>query len=122
VVPLEPLDGSGGSGLRTFYWDADFVPTVGYGFELVFWRPGQDALASGFGLAAPTLQQNVTVDLDALDDVLGDRLDNGEYRWGILLVQIEPYERIAYLGGGYAFTFNRSSSGGGDSAPPSSGE
>lgn len=77
-------------------------------------------MASGFGLAAPTRAENVTVDLDALDDILGGRLDNGEYRWGILLVQVEPYERIAYLGGGYSFTFTRSSSG--DNPPPSSGE
>jgi hypothetical protein len=119
VALLDPLDGDGGGGPRTFYWRANFTPNEGYAFELVFWKPGETALASGFGLAAPTLQENVTVDLDRLDDLLGSRLDNGEYRWGVLLVQVEPYQRIAELGGGYTFIFNRSSSGNG---PPSSGE
>ena len=71
-------------------------------------------MASGFGLAAPTTANSVTVDLDALDDVLGDRLDNGdEYRWGLLLVRTDQYTRVSYLGGGYTFLFSRSNGGGG---------
>ncbi|MCB0060948.1 MAG: hypothetical protein KDE19_02490, partial [Caldilineaceae bacterium] len=62
------------------------------------------------------------VDLDALDDLLGSRLDNGQYLWGILLVHTDPYERIAYLGGGFEFSFTRSSGGGGGNGGPSSGE
>lgn len=123
VTLVEPSDGTNGGGQRIFRWSANFTPSPGTGFELVFWRPGEDPMGNGFGLAAPTLETGVTVDLDALDDILGERLDNGdEYRWGILLVKTEPYERISYLGGGYTFLFSRSNGGGGNDGGPSSGE
>ena len=79
-------------------------------------------MINGFGLAAPVTDTSVTVDLDALDDQLGSRLDNGQYVWGILLVRTEPYERIAYIGGGNEFYFTRSSGGGSNNGGPSSGE
>lgn len=123
VTLVEPSDGTNGGGQRIFRWNANFTPSAGTGFELVFWRPGEDPLGNGFGLAAPTTETGVTVDLDALDDILGERLDSGdEYRWGILLVKTEPYERISYLGGGYTFLFSRSNGGGGNDGGPSSGE
>ena len=89
---------------------------------MVFWKPGEDPMINGFGLAAPVTDTSVTVDLDALDDQLGSRLDNGQYVWGILLVRTEPYERIAYIGGGNEFYFTRSSGGGSNGGGPSSGE
>lgn len=114
VTLVEPVDGTTGGGQRIFRWTPNFTPSPGTAFELVFWRPGEDPLASGFGLAAPTTESSVTADLDALDDVLGDRLDNGdEYRWGVLLVRTDPYTRVSYLGGGYTFLFSRSNGGGG---------
>lgn len=78
-------------------------------------------MGNGFGLAAPTTGTEITVNLDELDDLLGGRLDNGQYQWGILLVRTEPYERIGYLGGGFTFNFTRSS-GGSNNGGPSSGE
>lgn len=124
MVLVEPLDGTTAGGQRLFRWNANFTPSPGTGFELIFWRPGEDPIASGFGLAAPTTETGVTVDLDALDDILGERLDNGdEYRWGVLLVRTNPYTRVSYLGGGYTFLFSRSNSGGGgNNGGPSSGE
>ena len=121
ITPVEPGDGEGGGGQWIFRWNANFTPTPGTAFEMVFWRPGEDPLASGFGLAAPTTDTSVTPDLDVLDDVLGGRLDNGQYVWGVLLVQTDPYQRIAYLGGGNQFYFTRSS-GGSNNGGPSSGE
>jgi len=123
VTLVEPADGTGGGGQLIFRWSANFTPSPGTGFELVFWPPETDPLGSGFGLAAPTTESSITVNLDALDDALGGRLDSGNaYRWGILLVKTEPYERISYLGGGYTFLFSRSSGGGGNNGGPSSGE
>ena len=75
----------------------------------------------GFGMAAPTTNLDVTLDLDRLDEQLGDLFDTGEYIWGILLVRTTPtYERIKYLGGGNHFTYY--TGGGSGSDGQSSGE
>ena len=103
-----------------FEWSPNFAPPTGQGFELVFWKDGQDPIGTGFGLAAPTTNSSVNVDLAALDSVLGDLLEPGPYRWGILLVNEDPYQRVQYLGGGWILTFTRE--GGGGSGGESSGE
>lgn len=77
-------------------------------------------MISGFGLAAPTQEKNTIADLATLDSTLGALLEPGDYYWGVLLVQREPYQRLQYLGGGYRFSFDRSSSSSGGGA--SSGE
>ena len=120
-MPVAPGDGNSGQGQQTFTWTANFTPSEGYAFELVFWKAGQDPLGQSFGVAAPTTNLNVTLDLPRLDEQLGATLDTGEYNWGVLLVRTTPsYERIQYLGGGYRFTYYR----GGDSGSggQSSGE
>ncbi len=97
-----------GGGRKLFQWAADFAPAPDYAFELIFWRADQDPMRHGFGLAAPTTGTSTTVDLAALDDVLGERLEPGTYQWGILLVRTTPaYERIRYLGGGWRFNYQR---------------
>lgn len=70
-------------------------------------------MGAGFGLAAPTTNSSVNADLATLDSVLGDLLEPGPYRWGVLLVNEDPYQRIEYLGGGWTFTFTREGGGGG---------
>jgi len=95
---IAPDDGINGRKLQTFQWSADFVPAPNQRFELIFWQPEQDPLASGFGLAALTNETSITVNLDELDVTLGTVLDWGHYRWGVLLVEQEPYRRIALLG------------------------
>lgn len=122
---ISPSDGeSANGGQRTFTWSANFTPSEGYAFELVFWKPGQNPLVNSIGMAAPTTNLNVTLDLERLDEQLGVLFDTGEYEWGVLLVRTTPaYERIQYLGGGRRFIYYRSG-GGGDpgSGGPSSGE
>ena len=113
IVPVSPGDGNSGQGQQTFTWTANFAPSEGYAFELVFWKADQDPLRQSFGMAAPTTNLNVTLDLPRLDEQLGPTFDTGEYRWGVILVRTTPtYERVQYLGGGYRFTYYR---GGGDS-------
>jgi hypothetical protein len=113
IVPVSPGDGNSGQGQQTFTWTANFAPSEGYAFELVFWKADQDPLRQSFGMAAPTTNLNVTLDLPRLDEQLGPTFDTGEYRWGVLLVRTTPtYERVQYLGSGYRFTYYR---GGGDS-------
>jgi hypothetical protein len=113
IAPVSPGDGNSGQGQQTFTWTANFAPSEGYAFELVFWKADQDPLRQSFGMAAPTTNLNVTLDLPRLDEQLGPTFDTGEYRWGVILVRTTPtYERVQYLGGGYRFTYYR---GGGDS-------
>jgi hypothetical protein len=103
-----------------FEWDPNFTPAAGQAFELIFWKAGQDPMAAGFGLAAPTTNNSVSADMESLDSVLGDLLEPGPYRWGVLLVEEDPYQRLDFLGGGWTFNFTRS--GGGSSGGGSSGE
>lgn len=121
IEPIQPPQATSSGGRVTFEWTTNFTPRPNQGFELVFWRSGQSPIANSFGLAAPTRETNVKVDLDSLDTALGDLLEPGSYQWGILLVQQNPYRRIQYLGGDREFKFvrGRSSSG---SKSPSSGE
>lgn len=94
---LAPIDGSNGRERQTFEWSADFMPGPNQGFELIFWHPGQDPLQQGFGLAAPTSDTSITVNLDELDITLGPLFDRGYYRWGVFLVEQVPYKRISLL-------------------------
>jgi hypothetical protein len=104
-----------------FSWSANFTPPAEHAFELVFWKPGQDPLVQSIGMAAPTSNLNVTLDLARLDEQLGGLFDTGEYNWGVLLVRTTPaYERVRYLGGGRNFIYYRSSNSG--SGGQSSGE
>ena len=108
ITPLNPLDNEASSQQLRFVWTADFTPSPGYAFEVVFWRYNQEPLKQGLGLAAPTLNTSVNVDLSELDNRLGDRLEPATYQWGVLLVRTTPsYERIRYLGGGWHFTYHR---------------
>jgi uncharacterized membrane protein YgcG len=110
---VTPSDRESGTGDRRFAWQTSFVPAEGQGFEIIFWRPGQDPLVNGFGLAAPTSDNGVTLKLSQLDNVLGDLLEPGEYNWGVLLVRTEPYERVRLLGGPRTFFYYRGDGGGG---------
>lgn len=122
IQPVSPAPNSDGGDRVTFEWTANFTPRPGQGFELVFWRPGQTPIANSFGLAAPTMDTSVSANLGSLDNTLGDLLDPGDYQWGILLVQQQPYRRVQYLGGGWQFRYVRGSSGSSGSRAPSSGE
>ncbi|MCB0132523.1 MAG: protein kinase [Caldilineaceae bacterium] len=121
LVLVRPGNGTSDGGVQAFEWTTSIVPGANQGFELVFWRNGQDPIASGFGLAAPTTSERVTVNLDQLDQTLGDLLEPGDYQWGLLLVQTEPYQRLQFLGQQQSFQYVRNSSGSSGGAP-SSGE
>ena len=98
-----------------FEWTASFPLQSGLGLEVVFWRPGQDPLLNGFGLAAPSTTGGVDVNLGALDSNPSHPLEPGEYLWGVILVRTEPYERIQAFGEGRTISYNRSGGGSGSS-------
>jgi len=112
-----PNDGVSGGGDEIFQWRADFQLAGDEAFELIFWKPGQNPLTQGFGLALPTQRTRLTVDLNALDNRLGGLLDPGEYRWGVRVVKTtEPYERVEFLGDSRLFRYTPGTTGlpGGD--------
>lgn len=118
VQLVAPGNNAASSGLAEFQWTANFTPDPGLGFEVVFWKAGQNPLANGFGLAAPTTRNKVNVDLNALDASLGDLLEPGDYQWGVLLVRVSPYQRVKFMGQSRTFRFDRGSNdnGGGSSS------
>jgi hypothetical protein len=113
---VAPADGELGTGSRAFEWQTDYAPAEGEGFELIFWRLDQDPLINGFGMAAPTTEQRLNLNLSRLDDTLGERFDPGPHYWGILLVRTDPYQRLRLLGEPRIFNYQRSGDGGSSGA------
>jgi serine/threonine protein phosphatase PrpC len=88
VALQEPNDGDTCEGEVTFRWSVtggSLAP--GQSFEVFFYRPGEDPLTGGFGLAAPTSGNAATVDLAGLDAAAGHPLEPGSYLWSVRLVQ-----------------------------------
>jgi hypothetical protein len=113
---VEPLDGVI-SGKRTFRWTTNVTLAENQYFEMVFWPAGQDPLTAGFGPGGSTQETAITVDLDGAANSLPNMLVSGQkYQWGVLLVQLNPYQRLQYLGGGHEFQFERTGDGGGGSS------
>ncbi|MEZ4713884.1 MAG: protein phosphatase 2C domain-containing protein [Caldilineaceae bacterium] len=111
VELISPNDGDSTSSRIFFKWEANFELGVNQAFELVFWRPGQDPMRDGLGLAGAGPLASVAVSADAAAQ---KGVGNTELEWGVLLVNLQPYGRIQFLGGGdREFRFEGSSSGGG---------
>lgn len=106
VTLLNPSDSSVVGGRVQFTWNANFALTSGQSFEVIFWRPGQDPFTSGFGFGVTT-DTTFIANLDAIDDDSRHPLAEGSYKWGILLVNANPYSRIQYLGGNRNIAFRR---------------
>lgn len=106
-------------GRRIFRWSTDVTLAENQYFELVFWPAGREAMGSGFGPAGSSKETTFTVDLDKTADTLPNLFQSGQdYEWGVLLVELNPYRRLQYLGGGHRFRFERSSGGGGGGSAP----
>lgn len=113
------------SGRRVFRWNTTITLKDNQYFEMVFWPVGQDPLRASFGPAGSVKTSEISVDLDKAAQTLPpDLLVYGhEYQWGVLLVEINPYKRLQYLGGGQHFYFGAiegsSGSQGNDKSKPS---
>jgi LysM repeat protein len=116
ISAYEPGDNSRVQSKVAFRWTGLTPLPEGMLYELVFWRTGEDPLVNGFGMAAPTDQNYVLLDLDLLNLTPGFPLDFGQYRWGVLIVRTQPsYSRLSYAGGGFLITYETS---GGAACPP----
>ena len=91
-----PDNGFSSSDEFKFRWRASFTPPDNQTFEVVIWGAGQDAMTDGISLGRalpPTPDQaaQLTADLTQRN------LAAGTYRWGVVLIQREPYRRLALL-------------------------
>lgn len=115
AVLLAPAAAVSINGPQTFSWQANRALAGSEAFELVFWRPGQDAMRDGFGPAGVTQVNQITVDLNLADANLESLFDSGDYLWGVLLVETAPsYRRLAVASEGRPFRFEL---GGGAAQP-----
>ena len=111
VVPNPGVSGADGV---LFDWNASGTLAPNEAYELIFWKPGQDPLTQGFGLAAPTRGTQVRVDLTDLDNRLGALLDPGDYLWGVRIVTTEPeYSQVEFTGESRLFRYAGQSAGSG---------
>ncbi len=118
IAPLNALL----QGRQIFRWTTDVTLSSAQYFELVFWQVGQDPMVHSFSPVGANKATTVTSNLDKAADLLPTYLISGrEYEWGVLLVEMEPYRRLRYLGGGHRFRFARSVGSGGVSPLPTPG-
>jgi hypothetical protein len=64
----------------------------GCAYEVVAWRKGE-APETARGLAAPTTEKSLSVDLDLLYHQL-HQIESSEYYWMVLVVRESPYIRL----------------------------
>ncbi|MEZ4713887.1 MAG: protein kinase [Caldilineaceae bacterium] len=124
VTLLGPLDAVL-RGRQVFRWSSSITLRGNQYYEMVFWPVGADPLIAGFSPVGAGVATEVVADLDKAASNLSHLLIGGqEYEWGVLLVELNPYRKLQYLGGGHRFRFEFSNSGGGGggggggSAPP----
>jgi hypothetical protein len=95
VSLLAPGDGNTLNDRVTLNWAISSPLPTGYAFEPIFWQGNEDPMKDGRGYGGTTKETNLGVTAEIFR-ALG--ASEGEYYWGILLVN-EPYKRVAYLGG-----------------------
>lgn len=108
VTLITPDDNYVGGGRIQFNWSADFALSQDQAFEVVFWRPDADPFRESFGFGTST-NTTFSVDLDSIYHLPDHPLTEGTYKWGVLLVNTNPYSRIQYLGGERFLTFRPAS-------------
>lgn len=112
VVLLDPNDGDTRSGEVTFRWavTGGNLP-AGMGYEVFFYKEGQDPLRDGFGLATPTTGAALAVNLAALDADSNHPLDPGPYLWGVRLMPLAGCRPSSVAAEGRRIVYERGSQG-----------
>jgi serine/threonine protein phosphatase PrpC len=96
VVLDTPGDGDTLNSKQSFSWSSNFTLEDGFEYEIIFWKVGQDPMIAGYGYGGRTTQTYKNL---SAEDVIEGGAQTGDYLWGLLLVHVEPYTRIKYLGG-----------------------
>ncbi|MCB9137916.1 MAG: protein phosphatase 2C domain-containing protein [Caldilineaceae bacterium] len=125
VTLVEPLakESLDGNNRHTFSWTElpDGLPE-GYAYELIFWRPGEDAFMDGRSPVGSGIATTYDVDLAAADNnySTGAIVDPGnETCWGVALWNTELNRRARVVSEDCRrFTYTRTGGGGTDGSSP----
>lgn len=88
---LLPDANASGRGIVLFAWSPAAALPSGAAYEVVWWFPGQDP-ATATGMAAPTAETSLQVNLDALYE--SGAFAAPQFFWTVLVVQPDPYVRL----------------------------
>ncbi|MCB9137930.1 MAG: protein kinase [Caldilineaceae bacterium] len=103
VTGLSPMEATL-SGRRVFSWQpVNLTLASNQYYELVFWPAEGTAMNDGFSPVGANKNTSIEVDLEKSADAMGQLERNRDYFWGVLLVELEPYRRVAELGVGSRF-------------------
>jgi len=80
---------------------------AGQAYEVIFYQLGQDPLRDGLGMAAPTTNTAIQIDLAGLDANPNLPLEPGVYLWGVRVVTQDTARPIGIAAAGRRFTFER---------------
>lgn len=108
VALLQPNDGGTYNGKVTFSWSitsGNLSP--GQAYEVIIYREGQDPLREGLGVAAPTVNTALEIDLVGLDADPNFPLEPGPYLWGVRVIDQTIGQPLRMAGEGRRFTFER---------------
>jgi len=98
ITLLDPPDDHTTDSAVTLRWTAGFTPAANQALEAVAWRADQSPLWDGISLGEP-VRAEAGQDMAITVDLRQHELTDGAYRWGVLLVQQDPYQRLAHLSG-----------------------
>jgi hypothetical protein len=100
--PDAPLDGQ-----VRFQWHWDGEPlTEGLAFDLLIWSEAEDEEHRGaraLGVIEPARILESDVDLDYVQSIMDH--GGGRYYWTVIVVEVEPYERVGLWGEKRGFTY-----------------
>lgn len=88
---LLPDANGSGRGVVLFTWSPTAALPSGAAYEVVWWFPGQDP-ATATGMAAPTAETSLQINLDALYE--SGAFAAPQFYWTVLVVQPDPYVRL----------------------------
>ncbi|MEZ4662908.1 MAG: serine/threonine-protein kinase [Caldilineaceae bacterium] len=83
-----------------FQWESDIKLADGHALEVVIWRPNESATAFKDGRGLVDIRVNPVSQIGTrwqLTVQAGNDLTGGDYAWGVLLVEREPYNRLRQL-------------------------
>lgn len=95
-------------GQYIFRWHTDLTLTGNQAFEIILWEEGSDPMVAGLGPVGAGQYTEIRVDLDQAIDRIPQLNSGRQYRWGILLVETDPYRRLSFMGQSHSFQLERS--------------